>query len=122
MAQFDRRTFLSLGAASLLATPALSATQGYQIPPEHQARIVRIKEKFAPGEIHVDPGQRMLYWTLEDNRAIRYPVGIGKEGRYISGTFRLARQVDWPRWTPTKAMIRREPHKYAKYANTTNNA
>lgn len=116
MAQFDRRTFLSLGAASLLATPALSATQTYQIPPEHQARIVRIKAKFAPGEIHVDPGQRMLYWTLDGNQAIRYPVGIGKEGRYVPGTFRIAHRRDWPSWTPTKAMIAREPHIYAKHA------
>ncbi|MFC6761166.1 L,D-transpeptidase [Sulfitobacter porphyrae] len=43
-------------------------------------------------------------------------MGIGKEGRYYSGTFRVGRKAEWPRWTPTKNMIRREPHIYAKHA------
>ena len=117
MSLFDRRTFLSLGAATALTGPALAATQPYQIPPQHQARIVRIRSDFAPGEIHVDPGQRMLYFTLDGQQAVRYPVGIGRGDRYVSGTFRIAHRRDWPRWTPTKAMIQREPHLYAKHAD-----
>lgn len=112
----SRRQLLTTAAATLISGPALAATGTYKIPAHQQARIVRIKSGFRPGEIHVDPGQFALYWTLEGNKAIRYPVGIGKEGRYVSGTFRLARQQEWPSWTPTKAMIRREPHIYAKHA------
>jgi lipoprotein-anchoring transpeptidase ErfK/SrfK len=77
---------------------------------------VNIKAGFRPGEIHVDPGQFALYWTLEGGIAIRYPVGIGKAERYAAGAFRVGRKAEWPRWTPTKNMIRREPHLYAKYA------
>ncbi len=115
MSPMTRRTLLASGAASMLTAPALAA-EAYKIPPQHQAKIVPIRSKFAPGEIHVDPGQFALYWVLEEGKAIRYPVGIGKEERYIGGTFRMAYTREWPGWTPTKAMIRREPHIYAKHA------
>lgn len=115
MTQLDRRTFLIGGTASLLAAPAIASTP-YVIPNHHKARIVRVKDGFKPGEIHVDPGQFALYFILEDGKAVRYPVGIGTEQRYVSGTFRVARKAEWPRWTPTKAMIRREPHIYKKHA------
>ena len=116
MTLLNRRTILTAGAATLLAGPAFAAAGDYVIPARHQAKVVRIKSNFRAGEIHVDPGQFALYWTLDDGSAIRYPVGIGKEGRYISGTFRMAHQREWPSWTPTKAMIRREPHIYSKQA------
>lgn len=116
MALMNRRRLMTIGAAALIARPALSATDDYQIPQHQMAKIVRIRDSFAPGEIHVDPGQFALYWTLEGGKAVRYPVGIGKEGRYYSGTFRVGRKAEWPRWTPTKNMIRREPHIYAKHA------
>lgn len=115
MTLINRRMLLTAGAVTLLTGPSIAA-EAYKIPDHHQARIVRIRSGFAPGEIHVDPGQFSLYWTLEGGKAIRYPVGIGKEGRYISGTFRVAHRREWPSWTPTKAMIRREPHIYAKHA------
>lgn len=116
MPLISRRKLLATGVASLITAPAIVSAQTYQIPAHHKAKVVRIRAKFAAGEIHVDPGQFALYWTLDDGKAIRYPVGIGKEGRYVSGTFRMARQREWPSWTPTKAMIRREPHIYAKHA------
>ena len=65
MTLMNRRYLLTTGAAALLAGPAFSADDTYQIPPHHQARIVEIRDGFAPGEIHVDPGQFALYWTLE---------------------------------------------------------
>lgn len=117
MRHMNRRTLLTAFGAMLLTGPAVAATTPYKIPSHQQARIVRIRDGFKPGEIHVDPGQFALYWTLQDGRAIRYPVGIGKEGRYVSGTFRMAYTREWPSWTPTKAMIRREPEIYAKHAS-----
>lgn len=112
----DRRHFLASGAAVLAAGPTFAA-QDYAIPYQHRARTVNIRSGFRPNEIHVDPGQFAIYFTLEGNKAIRYPVGIGREGRYKSGSFRIRRKVEWPSWTPTRAMIRREPHLYAKYAS-----
>ena len=111
MSIFDRRTLLLSGAATFIAGPTLAAQAGYQVPRHLQPRIVDIKSGFGPNEIHVDPGQFALYWTQPDGKAIRYSVG-----RYKSGTFRIRRKAEWPNWTPTPAMIRREPQIYAKYA------
>lgn len=117
MSLFDRRTLLLTGAAALAAGPSFAATGGYQVPNHLRPRIVDIKDRFRPNEIHVDPGQFALYWTLPDGKAIRYSVGIGMAGRYHSGTFRIGRKAEWPRWTPTAAMIRREPHIYGPVAS-----
>ena len=116
MTYLTRRSLLTTGAAALFATPALAASPPYKIPAKHRSKIVRVRPNFKPGEIHVDPGQFALYFILEDNKAVRYPVGIGLEGRYYSGTVRVARKAEWPRWTPKKAMIRRDPSLYKKFA------
>jgi len=116
MSLLDRRTLLFTGAAALVTPPAFAAASSYQVPTELQPRIVEIKDEFKAHEIHVDPGNFALYWTLPDGKAIRYTVGIGTAGRYTSGTFRIRRKAEWPRWTPTPAMIRREPHIYAQHA------
>jgi len=116
MTLLSRRTLLTSAAAALATPHLLNAATPYAIPARHQAKIVRIRDGFRPGEIHVDPGLFALYFTLGDRKAIRYPVGIGVEGRYYSGTFRVGRKAEWPRWTPTRNMIRREPALYAKHA------
>lgn len=116
MSSIDRRTLLTTAAASLVAAPALGASQPYAIPQHHRAKIVDIRAKFRPGEIHVDPGNFALYWTLPDGKAVRYIVGIGVQGRYYPGTYRVGRKAKWPSWTPTRNMIRREPQLYAKHA------
>lgn len=116
MTLFSRRIFLTAAAASLAAPQVFAATTPYAIPARHRAKIVKIRDGFRPGEIHVDPGQYALYFTLPDQKAVRYPIGIGVEGRYYSGTFRVGRKAEWPRWTPTANMIRREPKLYKKHA------
>jgi len=112
----NRRSILCAGAATLAAGPAFCAVDPYKVPQHLRPRIVTIKDTFSAHEIRVDPGQFALYWTLPDAKAIRYSVGIGTEGRYRSGTFTMRRKAEWPNWTPTPAMIRREPDLYAKYA------
>ena len=68
------------------------------------------------GEIHVYPDEFALYWTQPGGRARRYMVGIGRDGRYVSGTFHVGDKREWPSWTPTQAMIRREPELYGPHA------
>ncbi|MGR3755919.1 MAG: L,D-transpeptidase [Tranquillimonas sp.] len=119
----NRRELLAYtGAASLLLsqTPALAhsgdaAIPDYNMPAEMLPREVEIKEGIAPYEVHVDPGQFALYWTLPDRRAIRYSVGIGRPGLYEAGEFYVGAKKEWPSWTPTPSMIKREPETYAKW-------
>lgn len=72
----------------------------------------------APGTIVVDPNARFAYLVLEGGRALRYGVGVGREeGFNFQGEGVIARKAEWPRWTPTPDMIRREPERYGPYAN-----
>lgn len=63
----------------------------------------------APGTIVVDTGGRRLYLVQEGGRALRYGIGVGREGLAWAGRAYVARKAAWPRWTPTETMIRRDP-------------
>lgn len=79
-------------------------------------RIVRYQTSEYPGTLVVDTGERALFLVLEGGAAIRYGVGVGKEGLAWSGRAIVGRKADWPRWTPTAAMIAREPARNAPWA------
>jgi lipoprotein-anchoring transpeptidase ErfK/SrfK len=77
--------------------------------------MVRLTDTFAPGQILADPDTFSLYWTLEDKKALRYIVGVGRGDLYEPGTFFVGAKKEWPSWTPTKEMIARNPDSYAKW-------
>lgn len=88
---------------------------------EIDARFLRREVAYAtpepPGTIVVDPAARFTYLVREGGRAIRYGVGVGKvEAFNFRGDAVVARKAEWPRWTPTSAMIRREPERYGPVA------
>ncbi len=68
------------------------------------------------GTIVVDPYARYLYLVQPGGKAIRYSVGVGRAGLTFSGDAKVAYKSQWPRWTPTANMIKRNPDHYAKYA------
>jgi lipoprotein-anchoring transpeptidase ErfK/SrfK len=70
----------------------------------------------APGTLVVDTGSRVLYLVQEGGTAMRYGIGVGKEGLAFEGTARVGRKAQWPRWTPTPDMIARDPKRYGDYA------
>ncbi len=116
----DRRGFLAGGlAATTLAPLSVSAhTEPPFILPEAYLPVeVRIAAEFAPYEIHVLPDEYHLYWTLPDQRAIRYSIGVARAGLYIPGIFTVGAKKEWPSWTPTPEMIERDPNSYAKFAD-----
>jgi lipoprotein-anchoring transpeptidase ErfK/SrfK len=53
---------------------------------------------------------------MENGKAMRYGVGVGREGLAFTGTAEIGRKAEWPHWTPTPDMIKREPKRYAKWA------
>ncbi|GLK78643.1 L,D-transpeptidase [Methylopila turkensis] len=69
-----------------------------------------------PGTIVVDPDARLLYLVLENGRAMRYGVGVGKQGMEWNGRATIQRKAAWPTWTPTRDMISRDPALNAKWA------
>lgn len=117
----NRRSLLLAGgaAATFPVSHALAHTTlpEYVIPEEHIPREVRLGTELAPFEIHVIPSDYSLYWTLPDMRAIRYTVGIGRPGLYEPGEFYVGAKKEWPSWTPTPAMIKRQPEQYARFSD-----
>jgi lipoprotein-anchoring transpeptidase ErfK/SrfK len=74
-----------------------------------------------PGTIVVDTSERRLYLVLDDGTAIKYGVGVGREGFQWSGTNRITRKAEWPGWTPPPAMRKRRPDLPAYMAGGPNN-
>lgn len=62
-----------------------------------------------PGTIIVDTGARRLYLILGDGRAIRYGIGVAREGFEWNAVLRISAKREWPGWTPPEAMRQREP-------------
>jgi len=70
--------------------------------------------KYGANTIIVNTSERRLYYTLGDGRAIKYGVGVGRDGFTWSGTHSVTRKAEWPGWTPPPQMIRREAAKGRK--------
>jgi lipoprotein-anchoring transpeptidase ErfK/SrfK len=117
-----RRIFLTgltaagtvIGAGRAIAHPPKTLPD-YNLPEEMLPRIVPVVAGLAPYEIHIDPNQFALYWTLPGDMAMRYVVGVGRPGLYEAGEFYIGAKKEWPSWTPTPDMIQRDPEAYAKF-------
>ncbi len=62
-----------------------------------------------PGTITIDTKSRYLYLSMTNGKAMRYAVGVGREGFAWSGRARIGRRAEWPAWTPPAAMRLRRP-------------
>jgi len=116
---FNRRRFLAASAAAAVLGVARASAhalgEAYELPEEFLPREVRIRAEFEPGIVMVDPNQFALYLTMEDQKAIRYTVGIGRGNLYHPGEFYVGRKAEWPEWRPSPDMLRREPSHYSAF-------
>lgn len=95
----------------------VAAVPASQLKPQYMRQLVDDPTGERPGTVVVDPKNRYLYLVQAGGKALRYGVGVGREGMAWSGTARVAFKRPWPRWTPTSDMIARQPGKYRKWAN-----
>jgi lipoprotein-anchoring transpeptidase ErfK/SrfK len=72
--------------------------------------VVALNTREAPGTVIIDTGNTALYYVLGQNRAIRYGVGVGREGFTWAGTQTITRKAEWPDWHPPAQMIARQPY------------
>ncbi len=77
-------------------------------PYERQIVFFRTTEK--PGTIVVHTADRYLYLVQPDNRAIRYGIGVGRDGFQWAGVKSIIRKQEWPDWRPPPEMIQRQPY------------
>ena len=120
----NRRQIISLGLVSFVAMQLSTKANAH-----HTAKYKNFKVKkkylpqtvqytgYRPGTIVVDTKNHFLYLVQSWGKARRYGIGVGKAGLAFKGNAKIKRKAEWPSWTPTANMIKREPQKYKRFAN-----
>ena len=80
------------------------------LPERLRRTAVALNTKEAPGTIIIDTGNTVLYYVTGAGRAIRYGVGVGREGFTWSGVQTITNKAEWPDWHPPSQMIARQPY------------
>jgi lipoprotein-anchoring transpeptidase ErfK/SrfK len=73
-------------------------------------QLVFFRTSEAPGTVEIHTEERFLYVVLGNNRALRYGIGVGRQGFQWSGLVKIVRKAEWPDWTPPPEMIARQPY------------
>lgn len=81
-----------------------------QLPPQFQRQMVLYRTTEPPGTIIVHSHERFLYLVQGNGRALRYGIGVGREGFQWQGLLKITRKAEWPDWTPPPEMIARQPY------------
>ena len=81
-----------------------------QLPPQFKRQTVAFQTHEPAGTIIIDTPNTYLYLVLGHGQAMRYGIGVGREGFTWSGTERISRMKEWPDWLPPKQMIQRQPY------------
>jgi lipoprotein-anchoring transpeptidase ErfK/SrfK len=81
-----------------------------QLPPAFRRQLVFFRTTEPPGTIVVQTSERFLYLVQGNNRALRYGIGVGRDGFQWSGLLKVSRKAEWPDWRPPAEMIERQPY------------
>jgi lipoprotein-anchoring transpeptidase ErfK/SrfK len=81
-----------------------------RVDPRLKRQVVNYAAHEAPGTVIVDTPHTYLYYVLGDGKAMRYGIGVGREGFTWSGVKQVARKAEWPDWYPPQSMIARQPY------------
>jgi lipoprotein-anchoring transpeptidase ErfK/SrfK len=113
--------FSGSAAASPLPLSPFAVTSPAQAPSEDEGTVTglpaRLKRQVvsyagreAPGTVIIDTPNTYLYYVLGGGQAIRYGIGVGRDGFTWSGVQSITRKAEWPDWTPPPEMIARQPY------------
>jgi lipoprotein-anchoring transpeptidase ErfK/SrfK len=80
------------------------------LPERLRRATINLDTREAPGTVIIDTGNTVLYYVLGGGRAIRYGVGVGRQGFTWSGVQIVSRKAEWPDWYPPAEMIARQPY------------
>ena len=90
--------------------PGLLPDDSVELDPEFQKQMVFYRTTEAPGTLVISTADRFIYLVLGNSRALRYGIGVGREGFQWSGLVKVTRKAEWPDWTPPPEMIERQPY------------
>lgn len=112
--------FLNDGAAQVQQAPQYAPQytnmdqadvgEDAQLDPRLQRQVVNYSTREAPGTIVIDTPNTYLYLVLGNGQAMRYGIGVGREGFTWAGVKNIARKAEWPDWYPPAEMIKRQPY------------
>jgi lipoprotein-anchoring transpeptidase ErfK/SrfK len=94
----------------VLRDQSVGEAQDDALPAELRRQLVAYPTREAPGTIVIDTPHTSLYYVLGGGRAIRYAIGVGREGFTWSGVQKVARKAEWPDWVPPAEMIKRQQY------------
>jgi lipoprotein-anchoring transpeptidase ErfK/SrfK len=80
------------------------------LPPQLRRTMIGYHTKEPTGTIIIDTTHTYLYLVLGNGKAMRYGIGVGREGFTWAGTERISRMAEWPDWNPPAEMIERQPY------------
>jgi lipoprotein-anchoring transpeptidase ErfK/SrfK len=81
-----------------------------QLPAQLRRQMVSYPTSEAPGTIIIDTGHTFLYLTLGHGMALRYGIGVGRQGFTWTGVETIVRKAEWPDWIPPAQMVARQPY------------
>jgi lipoprotein-anchoring transpeptidase ErfK/SrfK len=81
-----------------------------EVPARLRRQVVAYQTREAPGTINIDTPNTQLYFVLGGGHAIRYGIGVGREGFTWSGVQTVSRKTEWPDWIPPAEMLQRQPY------------
>jgi lipoprotein-anchoring transpeptidase ErfK/SrfK len=94
----------------LQATPQDEDGVVTELPARLKRQIVGYATREAPGTVIIDTPHTYLYYVLGGGQAIRYGIGVGRDGFTWSGVQSITKKAEWPNWTPPAEMIARQPY------------
>src|SRR5216683_3153301 len=94
----------------VLAAPSEDEGSVVEMPARLKRQIVSYATREAPGTIIIDTPNTYLYYVLGGGQAVRYGIGVGRDGFTWSGVQSITRKAEWPDWTPPPEMIARQPY------------
>jgi lipoprotein-anchoring transpeptidase ErfK/SrfK len=101
----------SFPSDNIMVTPTDEGDGSSSVLPERLRRaVVAYNTREPAGTVIIDTGNTALYYVLGQGQAVRYGVGVGREGFTWSGTQTITRKAEWPDWHPPAEMIARQPY------------
>jgi lipoprotein-anchoring transpeptidase ErfK/SrfK len=92
------------------AAPSDDEGSVYELPARLRRQVVNYATHEAPGTVIIDTPDTYLYYVLGNGEAIRYGIGVGRDGFTWSGVQSVTKKAEWPDWTPPPEMIARQPY------------
>lgn len=88
-----------------VSTEEVTITEG-----PYARQMVLFRSSEPPGTVVIHSGERFLYVVQGNGRALRYGIGVGREGFTWSGQVKVSRKAEWPDWRPPPEMLQRQPY------------